>query len=271
MVETNEIQLEVINADTKQLLSKVMVSANGLPALFYPGQIVTIFDTSWEVEKAEPASSWEFIDRGSLRLLVRVPVPVHEVTPILHHVPTIADSVPPLASGTSKAGKSVLELDEDDWRQVEFVSYDQKKSVEVCLAQIKTIYAQETERRGFSRVHVRSEMSEPLYGVNIRAAEVYDIFGASALPFTGLAFSRFSGLISGGFALETNTEITIYGQQDKGIVKALCMGATEPTGRFRAHVEALATFAIFHRLCLVDWVNTTLVPPDMDEFRRHFG
>ena len=252
-------------------MSKTMVSANGLPTLFYPKQVITIFDTTWEVDRAAPASSFEYLDRGSLRLFVRLPQSQQAIIPILHQSPTVADSVPPLALGTTKAGKSILELDENDWRQVEFVSYSQKAAVEACLAKIKEVYALETAKRGFSRVHVRTELPEPLYGVNIRAAEVYDIFGESALPFGGLAFSRFASLITGGFALETNTEIIIYGQQEMGIVKALCMGASEPTGRFRAQVEALATFAIFHRLCLVDWVNTILVPPDMDEFRRYFG
>ncbi len=266
-----EIKLEVYNADNNELLSRVMVAANGLPSLFYPRQIVTIFNTTWQVDRAVPSSSYEFIDSGELKLYVKRPEAEMDVSPILHPMPTSADSVPPLAFGTTKAGKNVLEMDENDWRQFEFVSYLQRNTIEKCLGEIKKVYALETARRGFSRVHVRSEMPEPLYGINIRVSEVMNIFGEAAIPYSGLAFSRFAGLITGGFGLETSTNITLYGVQEEGIVRDLCMGTTEPTGRFRAHVEALASFAIFHNLCLVDWINTTLVPPDLAEFKKYFG
>jgi hypothetical protein len=56
---------------------------------------------------------------------------------IFYSLPTICDALPGTVGGSTKLGKNVLDLHEDDWRQIEFVSGDLRTIVDAQLAQIR--------------------------------------------------------------------------------------------------------------------------------------
>src|SRR5581483_4190115 len=100
---------------------------------------------------------------------------------------------PPLAPGTTKHG-NVLELHEDDWRQVELVARSQGVEVCRCLGHIDRIYAEERTPGGaFRQLHVRTEVAEPLPDSRLRLEEVRAAFGARLTAFDGLGYRQAAG------------------------------------------------------------------------------
>lgn len=265
------VKVKFIDAGTGQLMAVVDIPLAELPPFFYKKQTLVLANTTWLIEDAEPVTAKEFLRLGSLTLRVRLPDLALSYGAEYYLRPTVADTVPPLAFGTTKHQKKVVILNEEDWRQVEFVTASQFVSVLSCMDNIREIYSKYQVRNGFTQTHVRGEVPAPLYGVNIPVTEVFSLFGSDTTPYDGVCYERWAGLISGGFALETSTGIRVYGQQEGGLVKALCLAESFPVGNYRDHVDLLAKFAVVHGLCLADWVETLNILPYVDEFRRYFG
>ena len=76
-----------------------------------------------------------------------------------------------VAPGSTKLGKNVLELHEDDWRQVEFVSIVLRDDIEADLASVREIYEQHRKGPGFDQIHVRKRITQPLKGTAVPVAE----------------------------------------------------------------------------------------------------
>jgi len=257
MFWSKKVEVTFIDADSGQTVAASSLAADQLPESFEAHTTVTLRGESWEVLEADPVTREECAKRRALRLTVRR-MKATDISPgeLLFSLPSICDRIPAIQDGTSKLGKNVLELHEDDWRQVELVSSANRQEAGACLNRIREIY--ETQRapsRGFKSIHVRKEVASPLQGSTLTMAAL-----RSALPMAraldGLGYRGVAGLIQDGFALEA-PGVTAFGLERDQKIEACCLDLRADPA-WNQHVPRLAALMAECDLFLVDWCRVHL-------------
>ena len=265
-----KVKVTFVEADSGRTVAETSVPPEQLPESFEADTTVTLQDQPWEVLKAEPVTRAEYVRSRALRLTVRrlnlASMPPGE---LLYSLPTICDAIPAVEAGTSKLGKNVLELHEDDWRQVELIASVNRAEAQDCLKKIRGIF--ETQRAssvGFRSVHVRTEVAAPLRGSQLTSDALRSTF-ASARELDGLGYQGVAGLIGGGFALEA-TGVTVFGLARGENVEVCCFHfRPEPT--LPDEAEALSSLMAATNTLLVDWCRAAEVEADPAALKRYFG
>jgi hypothetical protein len=261
MASEGLVHIFFLDAESGSCFAQTEMPAEDLPASFEARTTLNLQGQEWEVIAAEPVTRAEFTRTGELRLSLRkIEIRSVPADTILFSLPTICDEIPGIATGTSKLGRQVIELHEDDWRQVELVTQAQQAQIDAGLASVSRIYAQERTPAGFFRkLHVRSEVRQPLEGCRLSLAEVLRSF-PDLQPLEGLAYRDVAGLIEGGYACAAPSGLRIYGVQKDGnlAVFGLLLDPIHPAIEQDARV--LSALMRRHDLCLVDWCRVQQVP-----------
>jgi hypothetical protein len=254
MTASRLIRVDFLDADTGQCFTWTEMPAEQLPMSFESRTTLNMEGQDWEVVTAEPMTRAEYEATGKLRITLRkitlARIPSGE---LLFSLPTICDEIPSIAPGTSKLGKRVLELHEDDWRQIELVISDQQEEIDACLNHIRRIFAEERTPNGFFRtLHVRKEAARPLQGCRLSLPELNRYFSA-LMPLDGLAYRDVAGLIEGGFACESASGLQLYGAEHEGWISALGLVIDHVQTELEEDGQSLAALMRDHQLCLIDW------------------
>jgi len=228
-----------------------------LPASFEASTSLNMGGQDWQVAAADPVTRAEFAETGEQRLTLRkVTIKTVPLGDLLFSLPTISDVVAPIAAGTTKLRKEVLEMHEDDWRQVELVARTQQPQVAAELAAVSRIHAEERTPNGFfKKLHVRKEVARPLAGCRLSVADVRRHFAAHR-PLEGIAYRGVAGLVEGGFAFATAGGVRVYGVESDGAVEVLGLYLDQVVPDVEADGRALAALLRAQGLCLVDWCRT---------------
>jgi hypothetical protein len=255
------VRVVFLDADSGAGLGWTEMPSGQLPESFEARTTMHLGDQDWEVVTAQPMTRAECEATGELRLTLRK-VTIQTVAPrdLLYSLPTICDPIPAIASGTSKLGKDVLELHEDDWRQIELVARSQQAEINVGLAAVQRIHAEERTPQGyFKNLHIRREVASPLSGCRLTLAEIY-----RSLPFLrpldGLAYRDAAGLVEGGFAAVAPSGLRLYGIEAGGMVAALGLLPYGVRAEVKQEAPALAGMMRMQNLCLIDWCRLRQVP-----------
>lgn len=248
------IRVSFLDAATGGCFSRTEMPVEQLPTSFEARTTLNMDGQDWEVVVAEPMTRIEFEATGELQLTLRkitiAPLPPGD---ILFSLPTICDVIPGIAPGTTKLGKRVLQLHEDDWRQVELVAGVHQVEIDTCLNHIRRIYAEERTDSGFFRkVHVRKEAAQPLHGCRLGLPEL-DRYFTALKPLDGLAYRDVAGLIDGGFAYESASGLRLYGVEHAGSVATLGLVTDLVQMKVEEDGHSLAALMRDHQLCLIDW------------------
>lgn len=260
-MSSKQIHVRFIDAATGNVFGETMLEPDRLPQTFELTTTLHIAEQEWSVVKAEPMTAAEFIQTGELTLIL---AKVSYINPkdILYSLPTICDAIPAIAEGSTRLGKRVFAMHEDDWRQIEFISQDEQSAIETEFAGIERIFREASKETGsfraFTNLHVRSLIPHPITG-QIALDQLATLLPADSSAYEGIAYQRQEGLLEGGFAWQAGP-LVLYGQQFDGSITTLgvqmARGAPALSPDF---VKALAGFMTAQRLYLVDWCNTTLV------------
>ncbi len=150
-----------IDASTGKAIGQADMPVEHLPQSFTHETTLQIGDEEWSVLTAEPLTAEEFIQTGKLVLTLQKVVKV-QTEHILFTLPTLCNEIPPIVVGSTKQGKNILELHEDDWRQIEFVSHTYRPAINSELAHIMRIYREASVNDGrvlgFKSLHVRQHI-----------------------------------------------------------------------------------------------------------------
>lgn len=257
------IVLEFVDADSGKPLYRSDSLPGDLPETFADPTSVQIQGVEHDVVKAVPAEAVEFRRSGRLKLWVRrrLFVPLNR---ILFSLPTISDRLPPTGAPRG-AGKDVLTLPGDEWRQVEFVSREQAEQVAAGLQEIRRVQAESRIEWGWSRMFLRKEPQQPLGSRRIPLADVLRRFRTDVRRYDGLAIKGEEGQVEEGFALETGALLTLYGRVRGEEVRELCL---RPGRGGAGDAAALVALAESHDLLLVDWCRAELIPAEAGAIRR---
>jgi hypothetical protein len=248
------IHVEFIDAVSGAHFAQTDIPADQLPASFEARTTVNLEGQEWEIVAAVPVTRAEFEQTGNLRLtLSKITSAVISPRDILFSLPTICDFIPGIAPGSSKLGKQVLELHEDDWRQIELITAAQRSEIDAGLAAVLAIYEREREPSGaFRKLHLRKEVADPLAGCNLPLAKPSRYF-PSLTPLDGIAYRDVAGLVEGGFAFRSPSGLCLYGVQTAGAVTTLGLDLQQIRDAIEEDARSLAALMRDHDLCLVDW------------------
>jgi hypothetical protein len=251
------VRVIFIDLEDRSEIGRTELPAGQLPDDLESGQAVFIGDVAWEIVAAQPPSVAQAIASGQLTLELRRPPQVLAPEGILFSLPTFADPHPRTDGTAPSYGR--LELHEDDWRQIEFVSRARVDLVHAELTQIRRIYTDYAHRGdsgriiGFSSVHVRTQPTSPL-GSEISAAAIRAVLPAGGQPYPGFGFQDMPGLVVDGFA-------TAYGPVDLyGTEHVLALRAMPGSGTAIGH--AFANVMARFDFVLVDWCRAQIIEPD---------
>jgi hypothetical protein len=179
---------------------------------------------------------------------------------LLFSLPTLADGVPPVVPDDELGAESnAAVLHEDDWRQVDFASEDDRRRFEGQLAAIRSHKERYRAGLGFRRVFVRPDPPGPLAGGGITLTELARELGARAPMPVYLRGGGSVGKAAGGFAVEVPGVGFVYGTEQGGRVGTLglaLVGAHPELGE----IEALTRLSDRFDVLLVDWLRQETVP-----------
>lgn len=257
-----QIDVLFIDASTGEVFAQTRMSAENLPRSFEPQTTLHIGEQDWNVVNAEPATADQFTRTGKLTLTVER-IQFMRPQDLLFTLPTICDEIPHIADGTTKRGKRLLELHEDDWRQIELISNVHQQIIDAEFADIARIFKEHSVNNGqflaFKNVHVRQRIREPLPN-GLTLAALKSLLPEQHETLDGVAYLQSDGLLTNGFAFGLG-ELSIYGQQVDGRVAVLGIQRGEGAVQDIAGITTcLARIMFDHQLSLVDWCRMQRVP-----------
>ena len=163
------IHVELFDAEELIQFQPIDLPPDRLPDSFEAATTMHLGDRDFEVVEARPMTAAEFTVSKKLRLVLReVRIEKAALKDILYSLPTIDGALPGIAEGSTKLNKQVVEIHEDDWRQVEFVAQALQEQIDEQLRAVQQIYDEERVKIGFRKLHVRESLTAPLAGTSSR-------------------------------------------------------------------------------------------------------
>jgi hypothetical protein len=167
----------------------------------------------------------------------------------LFTTPTLENALPPFKEKTD----SCASFHEDEWRQIEFISKDQKESIDKEIVKIKDIYDNYSHKGNdyiaFKKVAVRNLITQPL-AINFTKLKSY--LSDKEIKFQGLELQNNPGQVKGGYFF-TVDGVNYYGLVDNNIVSSFCIYSADSNQQLKAAGDKLAKFLEKENLYLVDW------------------
>jgi hypothetical protein len=266
------VRVTLIDVATGEIFGRSDLPIDQLPASFEASTTLHLGDQDWHVEKAEPMTADEFGRTGELTLTLHKVTHI-DPTKILFTVPTLENTILQPDAHVSASGHFIVEIHEDDWRQIEFVSARFAPEIEAELADIATILREFSVDTGqflaFRQVHVRERIPLPLDSP-LALDEVRTLLGATNLPLGVVSFQTMSGIVPGSFAFQVG-DLIVYGAGEPHALSCLCIhqrvsALPQPT------VLGMQQLMSTNGLALVDWCHmTVLTPNDTASLSRYFA
>jgi hypothetical protein len=176
---------------------------------------------------------------------------VHTMNPnnILFTTPTLNNSLPDFKEKTD----SCAFFHEDEWRQIEFITKDQKASIDKEIAKIKDIYDHHSHKgdgyTAFKNVAVRDLITQPL---SVDFSKLKSYLTDKPIKMQGLGLENNSGQVNGGFFFAING-VNYYGLIDNNTVKAFCIYSADSDKDLKSAIDNLTQLLTAENLYLVDW------------------
>lgn len=218
-----------------------------LPGDFEYPITINLQDKDWQVVKAEPGSANEFTLSKKLTLYLRQGEWINP-RDIRFSIPTASTELPEM-SDTSLFRDFILELQEDDWRQIEFFRLARLPEIQMEMEAVENILFPEDGSStfpGYDKIHVRALPREQLH------LDIGDFCKLANVQEKGaLTISGNPGFIKNGFALRS-LNYTYYGTIEKGNIHELCLR------QFDQADDEFARIAATYHLALVSWCKAEI-------------
>lgn len=168
---------------------------------------------------------------------------------ILFTTPTLNNALPDFKEKTD----SCAFFHEDEWRQIEFITKDQKVSIDKEIAKIKDIYDNHSHKgagyTAFKNVAVRDLITQPL---SVDFSKLKSYLTDKPIKMQGLGLENNTGQVKGGFFFAING-VNYYGLTDNNFVKIFCIYSADSDKELKSATENLTKLLAAEKLYLVDW------------------
>lgn len=176
---------------------------------------------------------------------------------LLMTVPTIENTFP---DAENKTDSNNLKILEDDWRQIEFVSKNQKALVHQEIDSITYIFEHEISKgkdySAFKKLHVRRLITKP---VSIVFEKIKSYLGNPKSDVAGITVNGNNGQVQNGFSMSSKG-LNYYGVKDNSNnVSVLCFYGADTEKDLVKSTDKLAKFLEQENLYLVDWIHRKVI------------
>ncbi len=252
------VHVTFVDDAKNETLGEGKFELSDLPDSFLESTTLDVGDENWSVVQADPPLKEKFAKSKKLTVRLRRIEQVSTET-LLYSLPTIADPLP--ASQGRIADDSEMVIAEDDWRQIECVSKQLEDCIREEMADIGTILRDARESVGFTKIHVRKRIPQPLLGATLPRSYLEGQFGPAS---AAVRFHGSGARISDAFCHDVGDHWLLYGttQKDQAITLALAPSA-HTNGALATPLRHLCDT---HSLLLVDWCGCRFGAPGSDDF-----
>ncbi|WP_276135120.1 hypothetical protein [Polluticoccus soli] len=168
---------------------------------------------------------------------------------LLYTTPTINDALPDFVEKTDTCAF----FHEDEWRQVEFISKNQRELIDKEVEKIKDIVENQSVKGesqvGYKSVAVRDLITQPL---SVEFSKLTSYLTTKPIMLHGLGFDNNPGQVKGGFYFNLNG-VNYYGVLDNNQVKVLGIYSAESEQDLKTATGKLSELLAEEKLYLVDW------------------
>lgn len=266
------IEAVFVDADSGREIARSAIPPAQVPASFESSTTLDVAGASYQVVSADPATRAAAKRRGAIALRVRR-LDQRMVSPhdILFTLPTIESSRPAMAPGSTRLGRRVLTLHDDDWRQVEALTEEAAQRAASELAAIVGVHEGRRGGAAFRELHARRGVPEPLEGGSFPLRLLTAMTAADTREFEGIAFDGAPGLVQDGFAVGVTDGLIAYGRAPGGEVRELALIRRSLEARPDERWAPFVTFLITRHLVLVDWCRTRTARGTGGAYREFLG
>ncbi len=176
-----------------------------------------------------------------------------EVNKVLYTTPTIPNTMPDFKEKTD----SGVIIHEGYWRQFEFVSKDQKNSIDKEFVKIQDImdnYKIDSGTYGYKKVAVRDLIPQPM---SVDFSKLISYFPPNTIKLQGLGIENNPGQVRNGFFFSVEG-ISYFGILDNGKVKTFCIYSADSDAEMKEATVYLSTLLSTEKLYLVSWEGRKL-------------
>lgn len=186
---------------------------------------------------------------------------------LLMTLSTMENTIP----GTNQDRKEILNLEilEDDWRQLEFISNEYLELIKYEIDSINLIIKNESVRTGdyivgFKKLHVRASIPKPLKnGIELEALQK----GFNSLEIGSLSFNRY-GNVNDGIYLKVSS-VDLYGLMHDSKITTFGFYGLSSWGNVNTFKTEIQTIMKQHNLVLVDWTARLIVDAsEIDDYLK---
>jgi hypothetical protein len=176
---------------------------------------------------------------------------------VLMTIPTIENTFPTFED---KTDTNNLKLVEDDWRQVEFISKDQKDLIDKELDSINYIFEHEMHQgkdySAFKKLHVRRLITNP---ISISFDKLLEFLADNKKEVSGISITGNNGQVKNGFSLSSNG-MNYYGlKDDRNNVSVFCLYGAQSNEALQKSIDRVSKFLATEKLYLVDWIHRKVI------------
>jgi hypothetical protein len=237
-----KIKVTCIDGITGQQIGKYKINLGQLPAIFDKPITLEIEGRAWRVIQAKPVSADDFGIFKKLTLHVLANDQLQQAS-LGYNVPTQHTHKPEITT-TPLYHDYTLEIDPDDWLQMEFLPVAELSLIQEEIVLIDPILAAENGTntlRGYETQHIRHQTA------HLGVAIPFDAFCA-AIQVQQTGNLRLAGgdFIENGFALKSDN-YEYYGTVENGQITHLCLST------FDCIDDEFSQVATRWELLLVNW------------------
>jgi len=176
---------------------------------------------------------------------------------ILMTIPTIENTFPDFENKTDTNNLSILE---DDWRQIEFISKDQRALIDQEIDSITYIFEHEMHQgkdySAFRNLYVRRRITKP---ISLTFEKIKSYLGDPKNKIAGLTVNLNNGQVKNGFSISSQG-LYYYGvKDDEDNVSVLCFYGADTNNDFLKSFDKISRLLATENLYLVDWIHRKIV------------
>jgi hypothetical protein len=190
------------------------------------------------------------------------PVQMVDPSKLLFSLATICDRLPPVTNTSAQPAADDLVLHEDDWRQIEFVAFEDSAYILQQLAALRQFKVDAKVGLGYKGVSVRKDHPHELPTLGLSFEQLRNsLVPTSKQGKLFLSSGELQQEVEGGFSFRLPDGNAIYGYSVHGVVAALGLEPAWRTDANDATAQAIATIGNSAKVLLVDWYWAQEISP----------
>lgn len=258
------ITVHFYEENAEQPFATSELSVDQLPDTFEVDTLLNIGAQEWRIVEALPTQKSQFRESGTLSLFLTQHTSTFvDPNQVLYSLPTINNAL--AAVEHTESFEDIFIVREDDWRQFECIEQDYDLQIEEELRAIQNTYEHHSTESGFTQIHLRQKIIEPLRTTRLTLHQLKESFEI-VKTYKGVAFNTAAATVINGFALQMSSGWLLWGQSDpNGHIHVLNLAPTE-TAQVSPVAHYMDTFLAQYGLYLVDWSGLFWCGPHRSHF-----